>query len=69
METKEKLEMPFWCKQNLTIEEASAYSNIGTRKLHDMLRNPSCSFVLFVGTKKLVKRKEFEQYLTKAYRI
>lgn len=69
MEATEKFEIPFWCKQNLTIEEAAAYSNIGERRLHDMLRNPACSFVLRVGRKKLVKRKEFEQFLTKTYQV
>ena len=29
-----------------------------------MLRTPNCPFVLFVGTKKLVKRKEFEQFIS-----
>ena len=29
-----------------------------------MLRAPNCPFVLFVGTKKLVKRKEFEDYIS-----
>ena len=29
-----------------------------------MLRSPNCPFVLFVGTKKLVKRKEFEQFIS-----
>jgi hypothetical protein len=29
-----------------------------------MLRAPKCPFVLFVGTKKLVKRKEFEQFIS-----
>jgi hypothetical protein len=28
-----------------------------------MLRKPNCPFVLFVGTRKLVKREAFEQYL------
>jgi len=28
-----------------------------------MLRSPNCPFVPFVGTKKLVKRKAFEQYI------
>lgn len=28
-----------------------------------MLRSTDCSFVLYVGSKKLVKRKEFEQYI------
>jgi len=30
----------------------------------NMLRTPNCPFVLFVGTKKLVKRKEFEQFIS-----
>lgn len=29
-----------------------------------MLKAPNCPFVLYVGTKKLVKRKEFEQYIS-----
>ena len=40
------------------------YSNIGINKIDSMLRAPKCPFVLFVGTKKLVKRKEFEQYIS-----
>lgn len=34
-----------------------------------MLKNPKCPFVLYVGTKKLVKRKEFEQYIAKSLEI
>ena len=40
------------------------YSNIGINKIDSMLRTPNCPFVLFVGTKKLVKRKEFEQFIS-----
>ena len=52
-------------KLALTIREAAAYSNIGINKIDKMLRTPNCPFVLFVGSKKLVKRKEFEEFLTK----
>ena len=38
--------------------------NIGINKIDSMLRSPNCPFVLFVGTKKLVKRKEFEQFIS-----
>ena len=55
--------MPIEKKLNLTIREAAEYSNIGMNKINEMLRNPMCSFVLYVGAKKLVKRKEFEQFL------
>lgn len=61
--------MPVEKKLNLTIKEASEYSNIGINKINDMLRNPMCSFVLYVGNRKLVKRKEFEEYLEKRTEI
>ena len=49
----------------LTVKEAAAYSNIGINKLDSLLRAPNCPFVLFVGSQKLVKRKEFEVFLSK----
>lgn len=52
-------------KLTLTIKEAAAYSNIGINKIEGLLKLPGCSFVLYVGNKKLVKRKEFEQYISK----
>ena len=62
--------VPIWEKVTLTIDEAAEYSNIGINRINDMLNNPSCPFVLFVGKgKRLVKRKEFEQYLEKTNNI
>ena len=63
------LEIPFWLKMNLTIKEAAAYSNIGINKIEELLKQPKCEFVLYVGNKKLVKRKEFEQYIAKTLEI
>ena len=56
--------VPIHLKMTLTTKEAAEYSNIGINKIDSMLRAPNCPFVLFVGTKKLVKRKEFEQYIS-----
>jgi excisionase family DNA binding protein len=50
-------------KVALTIREAAEYSNIGINKLESLLRSPRCPFVLYVGKKKLVKRKEFEKFI------
>ena len=61
--TAETERVPMHLKMNLTIKEAAEYSNIGINKIDSMLRSPNCPFVLFVGTKKLVKRKEFERYI------
>ena len=56
--------VPIHEKVTLTIKEAAEYSNIGINKIDAMLRSPNCPFVLFVGTKKPVKRKEFEQFIS-----
>ena len=56
-------------KMTLTTKEAAEYSNIGINKIDSMLRSPNCTFVLFVGTKKLVKRREFEQYISRTMAI
>ena len=55
--------LPIHLKMNLTSKEAAEYSNIGINKIDSMLRTPNCPFVLYVGTKKLVKRKKFEEYI------
>lgn len=64
MDYKNTERIPIYQKLNLTKEEASEYSNIGMTKLDSMLREPNCPFVLFVGSKKLIKRREFEEYLS-----
>ena len=56
--------VPIQLKLTLPTKEAAEYSNIGINKIDSMHRSPNCPFVLFVGTKKLVKRKEFEQYIS-----
>ena len=61
--------VPIHLKMALTAREAAEYSNIGINKIDSMLRSPNCPFVLFVGTKKLVKRWEFEQYISRTMAI
>ena len=62
-------EIPIWQKLTLTKEEAASYSHIGINKLEELLKLPNCSFVLYVGKKKLIKRKEFEQFISKSLDI
>lgn len=62
-------EVPIKDKLNLTIEEAAAYSNIGVNKLRSMADKPSCPFVLYIGRRRVIKRREFERYLEKAVEI
>ena len=56
--------IPLNLKLTMTVKEAAQYSNIGINRIDRMLRNPNCPFVLYVGTKKLVRRKEFEQFIS-----
>lgn len=51
-------------KFNLTVEEACAYFNIGEttfRKLLDV--EPNADYILYVGKKKLIKKKAFEDWV------
>ena len=55
--------IPIWQKQNLTLEEAAEYSNIGINRLRMLTDDPNCPFVFFVGRKRLVKKKLFDKYI------
>lgn len=66
---KSSIVVPVWQKAALTVEEAAAYSNIGICKLNELAKKPNCPFVLYIGKKKLVKRKKFEEYLSDAIEI
>lgn len=56
-------EVPIWHKLTMTVDEASAYSNIGASTIRKLANNPRCTFVLTVGNRKLIKRKEFDKFI------
>lgn len=62
-------EIPIWEKSNLTLEEAAAYSNIGINKLRQITNDEKCGFVLWVGNKRLIKRRQFDQFLSTSFSI
>lgn len=56
MSNKEKLTM--------TVKEAAEISGIGIRKLYEIAKQPDCTFILKVGPRKiLVKKEAFEEYV------
>lgn len=61
--------VPIHLKVTMTIKEAAEFSSIGINKIDSLLRSPNCPFVLYVGTKKLVKRKEFEDFISQKIAI
>ena len=60
---QQAMPLPIDRKMLLSIREAAEYSNIGINKIDEMLKQPNCPFVLYIGSKKLVKRKAFEEYI------
>ena len=62
-------EVPIWEKSNLTLEEAAVYSGIGINKLRKMTDREDCTFVLWIGTKRLIKRRKLDEYVEKVYSI
>lgn len=64
-----KREIPIWEKSNLTLEEAAAYSGIGINKLRKLTESEQCSFVLWNGTKRLIKRRKLDEYMDRMYSI
>lgn len=61
--------VPIWEKENLTLSEAAAYFGIGQNRLHALTQIRNCNFVLFVGNRRMIKRKAFEKYLEGKYAL
>lgn len=64
-----KYEVPLWHKSNLSIDEAVAYSGIVRAKLYEMTNREDCPFVLWIGNRRVIKRKAFDEYIEKAYSV
>lgn len=57
-------EIPFWEQYALTIEEAASYFRIGEKKLRQIVNsNRDAEFLLWIGTRVLIKRLSFENFL------
>lgn len=65
----EKINVPISEKANLTLEEAAAYFNMGKDKIRELTDEKNCTCVLWNGSKRLIKRKPFEEYLYTLYSI
>lgn len=50
-------------------EEKEPYSNIGIHKLREITDKDDKQLVLWVGSKRLIKRKALEKYIDQSYSI
>lgn len=62
-------EVPIWEKTTLTLEEAAAYTGIGEKKIREITNDKINNMVLWVGSKRLIKRKALEKYIEQTYSI
>ena len=61
--------VPIWERVTLTLEEAAAYTGIGVCKLREMSDEPGCEYVIWVGGRRMLKRKKLEEFLEKALSV
>ena len=61
--------VPVWVKPYLTIDEATAYTGIGRDKLYEMTESQDCPFVLWIGSRRMIKRKVFDEFIERQYSI
>jgi excisionase family DNA binding protein len=61
--------VPVWEKSNLTLEEAAAYFNIGINRIRELANENEDVFVLWVGSRRMIKRKKLEEFLDERYSV
>ncbi len=61
--------VPIWERATLTLEEAAAYTGIGIKKLRRMTDEPTCDYVLWVGTRRMIKRKKLDEFIDQAFSV
>ena len=64
-----KVEIPIWERQWLTIEEASEYSGIARRKLRKLSNTSGCPFAIWMGNKIHIVREKLDKYTETHNRI
>lgn len=61
--------IPIWQKAMLTLDEAASYTGIGINKLREISNDENCNFVLWNGSRRMLKREKLEAYLNGTYSI
>ena len=64
-----KYDVPIWHKTNLTVDEAVEYSGISREWIWKMTSHYDCPFVLRLGHRRLVKRRDIDEYIKRFYFI
>ena len=66
---KKNVIVPVCEKYTLTIKEAAAYFNVGTKKLRRLAEENTDRFAVFSGNKYLIIRTKFEKFIDESSEI
>ena len=66
---EKKKVVPVSEKNTLTIKEAAAYFNVGTKKLRRLAEENTDRFAVFSGNKYLIIRTKFEKFINESSEI
>lgn len=65
--SQECKDIPVWKRYLLTIVEAAQYYHIGEKRLRQIVdMHPNGDFYLQIGNRILIKKEQFEQFLTES---
>ena len=62
-------QQPRPCREARSWMHPQRYSGIGINKLREITNDEHCKFVLWVGNKRLIKRRLFDAYIEQVYSI
>lgn len=66
----DKIKVPLWEKYTLTINEATQYFNIGEKKLRKLIEdNGDADYIITNGSRVMIKRKLFENFIDRTASI
>ena len=65
----EELKVPIKDKYALTVNEAGVYFNIGVKRIRRIIAENPNQFTVNCGSKQLIIRHKFEEFLDEAFEI
>ena len=69
MKEEKENSIPIWEKALISTDEAMEYTGIGRDKLRELSETSCQDCVVWIGRKRLFKRKKLEEFLEQAYSI
>lgn len=60
------VDIPVWERTLLTLNEASAYTGLGINRLRRIANSNENELVVWVGSKRMFKRRKLDEYLERS---